>query len=229
MAEQKESSVLFSLKELMSLEENRIKEEEADKEAVARAEAEAKAAAERAARESEERRLRAEEEARRTEEQRRKEEAARLEAIRHGELEKARAETEHRARMEALAAQQAHEQQLVALRSDQGKKRLKVVVGVVSAVLVIGGVAIGVVMSNNAKEQRAKDAIAAAEKAETKKQLDALKAGRSHAQIGQRPFEMGHRAPAVLIDLINGKTVADPLYTGLDECLPTNLDKCPAK
>jgi ABC-type sugar transport system substrate-binding protein len=41
-------------------------------------------------------------------------------------------------------------------------------------------------------------------------QLDALKAGRSHAQIGQRPFEMGHRAPAVLIDLIGGKKVADP-------------------
>src|SRR5450432_1623664 len=60
-------------------------------------------------------------------------------------------------------------------------------------------------------------------------QLDALKAGRSHAQIGQRPFEMGHRAPAVLIDLINGKKVADPLYTGLDECVPTNLATCPAK
>jgi ribose transport system substrate-binding protein len=60
-------------------------------------------------------------------------------------------------------------------------------------------------------------------------QLDALKGGRSHAQIGQRPFEMGHRAPAVLIDLIGGKKVADPLYTGLDECVPTNLDKCPAK
>jgi hypothetical protein len=60
-------------------------------------------------------------------------------------------------------------------------------------------------------------------------QLDALKNGRSHAQIGQRPFEMGHRAPAVLIDLINGKKVADPLYTGLDECTPANLDKCPAK
>jgi ribose transport system substrate-binding protein len=60
-------------------------------------------------------------------------------------------------------------------------------------------------------------------------QLDALKAGRSHAQIGQRPFEMGHRAPAVLIDLINGKKVDDPLYTGLDECTPANLGKCPAK
>jgi len=60
-------------------------------------------------------------------------------------------------------------------------------------------------------------------------QLAALKAGRSMAQIGQRPFEMGHRAPAVLIDLINGKKVADPLYTGLDECTPANLGKCPAK
>ena len=60
-------------------------------------------------------------------------------------------------------------------------------------------------------------------------QLDALKAGRSHAQIGQRPFEMGHRAPGVLIDLINGKQVTDPLYTGLDECTPANIGKCPAK
>jgi len=60
-------------------------------------------------------------------------------------------------------------------------------------------------------------------------QMDALKAGRSHAQIGQRPFEMGHSAPAVLIDLINGKKVADPLYTGLDECTAQNLGKCPAQ
>lgn len=60
-------------------------------------------------------------------------------------------------------------------------------------------------------------------------QLDALKAGRSHVQIGQRPFEMGYRAPTVLIDLIGGKKPQDPLFTGLDECTPTNLDKCPAK
>jgi ribose transport system substrate-binding protein len=58
-------------------------------------------------------------------------------------------------------------------------------------------------------------------------QLDALKQGRSHGQIGQRPFEMGHRAPAVLIDLIAGKKVQDPLYTGLDKCTPKNLGKCP--
>lgn len=60
-------------------------------------------------------------------------------------------------------------------------------------------------------------------------QMDALRAGRSHAQIGQRPFEMGHRAPDVLIDLIDGKMVDDPLYTGLDECTEQNMDNCPAQ
>ena len=58
-------------------------------------------------------------------------------------------------------------------------------------------------------------------------QVDALKAGRSHAQIGQRPFEMGHRAPDVLIKLMNGESVEDPLYTGLDECTAENIGKCP--
>jgi ribose transport system substrate-binding protein len=60
-------------------------------------------------------------------------------------------------------------------------------------------------------------------------QMDALKAGRSHAQIGQRPFEMGYRAPTVLIDLIKGMAVPDPLYTGLDECTPKNIGSCPAQ
>ena len=58
-------------------------------------------------------------------------------------------------------------------------------------------------------------------------QMDALKAGRSHAQIGQRPFEMGHRAPDILIELIKGMAVADPLYTGLDECTAENMNSCP--
>lgn len=49
-------------------------------------------------------------------------------------------------------------------------------------------------------------------------QTQAFREGRSHAQIGQRPFEMGQRAPDVLIQLINGESVEDPLYTGLDVC-----------
>jgi len=60
-------------------------------------------------------------------------------------------------------------------------------------------------------------------------QIEALKAGRSHAQVGQRPFEMGYKAPSVMIDLINGKKVDDPLFTGLDECTADNVDTCIAK
>jgi len=59
-------------------------------------------------------------------------------------------------------------------------------------------------------------------------QMDALKSGCSNVQVGQRPFEMGHRAPDVLIQLINGETVEDPLYTGLDECTQENADTCVA-
>ncbi|MGF0536436.1 substrate-binding domain-containing protein [Agrobacterium sp. ES01] len=49
-------------------------------------------------------------------------------------------------------------------------------------------------------------------------QTQAFRDGRSHAQVGQRPFEMGYKAPDVMIQLINGQTVEDPLFTGLDVC-----------
>ena len=62
MSEQKESSVLFSLKELMNLEEDRIRSEEADRAAQAAAAEQARLEAERTAREAEEARIRAEEE-----------------------------------------------------------------------------------------------------------------------------------------------------------------------
>lgn len=77
-------------------------------------------------------------------------------------------------------------------------------------------------------------------------QLVALKEGRSDVQIGQRPYEMGYRAPSVMIQLIQqssagaqgtgaaqgtggalpSKPVPDPIYTGLDECTPQNVDTC---
>ena len=44
------------------------------------------------------------------------------------------------------------------------------------------------------------------------------KEGRVEALVGQRPFEMGYKAPTVMIDLISGKKVEDPVFTGLDEC-----------
>ena len=46
------------------------------------------------------------------------------------------------------------------------------------------------------------------------------------ALVGQRPFEMGYKAPSVMIDLIEGKPVADPVFTGLDECTKDTVDTC---
>lgn len=60
-------------------------------------------------------------------------------------------------------------------------------------------------------------------------QSAAFRAGRSHAQVGQRPFEMGYRAPDVMIQLINGETVDDPLYTGLDICNAEDPGFCAAE
>ena len=49
-------------------------------------------------------------------------------------------------------------------------------------------------------------------------QIDLMKEGLSAGQVGQRPFEMGYKAPDVMIQLIKGEKVDDPLYTGLDVC-----------
>jgi ribose transport system substrate-binding protein len=57
-------------------------------------------------------------------------------------------------------------------------------------------------------------------------QMELLKEGRSHGQVGQRPFEMGYKAMYFLKDLVEGKTVEDPTYTGLDVCEPETADTC---
>jgi colicin import membrane protein len=146
MGQHQDSSVLFSLQELMHLEEDRVKEEQ---QRVA-----ARLAAEERVRQEEEARRRAEEHARmaaedarrRAEEQRAREEAARLEAIRVAELERARLEAENAARLQALRAQQEHEQKVAELGRDSSKRKLTwLAVGssvVLVAALVGGGIAI---------------------------------------------------------------------------------------
>ena len=57
-------------------------------------------------------------------------------------------------------------------------------------------------------------------------QMDAMKAGLSHGQIGQRPFEMGYKAIYLLNDLSQGKSVPDPVTIGLDVCTPETIDTC---
>ncbi|QPC88296.1 substrate-binding domain-containing protein [Mesorhizobium sp. NBSH29] len=52
------------------------------------------------------------------------------------------------------------------------------------------------------------------------------KEGLVTALVGQRPFEMGYKAPSVMIDLVEGKPVEDPVFTGLDECTKDTVDTC---
>lgn len=46
------------------------------------------------------------------------------------------------------------------------------------------------------------------------------------ALVGQRPFEMGYLAPSTMISLIKGEAVADPVFTGLDECTKDTVSTC---
>ncbi|NUP10361.1 MAG: hypothetical protein HOW73_30290 [Polyangiaceae bacterium] len=186
MSEQKESSVLFSLKELMNLEEDRIRGEEADKAARTAAEDEARRAAERAARDAEEARIRAEEERRRAEEQRGREENARLDAIRHAEVEKARLEAEQQARMQAMSAQQQHALQIEALKTDKGKKQLRnILIGTVVAVLTIGGAGIYLAVDAS-KKADAEKARLEADARSKQEEIDRLnkKAEEANAKVG---------------------------------------------
>jgi ribose transport system substrate-binding protein len=58
-------------------------------------------------------------------------------------------------------------------------------------------------------------------------QMDLLKAGYSHGQVGQRPFEMGYKSMFFLQDIIESKkSPADPTYTGLDVCTPETASTC---
>ncbi|NKC16633.1 MAG: substrate-binding domain-containing protein [Gammaproteobacteria bacterium] len=57
-------------------------------------------------------------------------------------------------------------------------------------------------------------------------QLAQTKDGLGNGLVGQRPFEMGYKAMHILKDIVAGKSVADPIYTGLDVCDNSNIDTC---
>ena len=57
-------------------------------------------------------------------------------------------------------------------------------------------------------------------------QMEQLKDGLSNGQVGQRPFEMGYKAMFIMKDLAAGKSVENPIYTGLDVCTADNADSC---
>ena len=174
MAEQKESSVLFSLKELMNLEEDRIRQEEASRKAKQEAELQARLDAERRVREDEEARIRGEEERRRAEEQRIREEQARVEAIRHAEVEKARLDAENAARLEAMRHQQEHERRLQSIKQDKHKRNLLIAAIGAALLLVFGAVGFVMVVQKNAREREQAAAEQQRQTMELQAKLDAL-------------------------------------------------------
>jgi colicin import membrane protein len=169
MAEQKESSVLFSLKELMNLEEDRIKQEDNARKAKQEAELQARLDAERRQREDEEARIRGEEDRRRAEEQRVREEQARIEAIHNAEVEKARLEAENAARLESMKRQQEHERHVLTIKQDKHKRNLLIAAVGAALLLIFGAVGAAMVI----KGQNDKAAAIAAEQQKQNLELQA--------------------------------------------------------
>ncbi len=122
--ESNDSSVVFSLNELMRLEGQR-REEEAEA-ARAREAATRRAAAEAAAREraEEEERLRAAEARRHAEALAAREHEARLQAMKEAEMARARHEADAAARAKELLATREHERALAASRDDAARRKL---------------------------------------------------------------------------------------------------------
>ncbi len=139
MNDSKESSVRFSLGELMRLEDERIAEEEANRRLRDELLAQQALAADRQRREQAEARQREEDARARAEAARVREEATRLQAIHDAEIERARHEAQSAARIEELRIQQEHERHVGAQRQEVRVRRLSFVAAV-GAVLVLGGV-----------------------------------------------------------------------------------------
>jgi ribose transport system substrate-binding protein len=58
-------------------------------------------------------------------------------------------------------------------------------------------------------------------------QMPLLKAGLSHYNVGQRPYEMAYKAVQVLNDILDKKPLPPPMITtGLEVCTPETADSC---
>ena len=143
--EPRQSSVLFSLQELMSLEKVRVEEEREalQRDSDARERARREREAQEAAAHEAEWRARAAEEA--EHDRRAREEATRLDALRLAAVERARIEVLHAARATETKLANEHQERLVALGRDAEKRKLRrglIVLSVVSVAAL--GAALGV-------------------------------------------------------------------------------------
>jgi colicin import membrane protein len=137
-----ESSVLFSLKELMGLEDERMQSEALARENLERAVRASALEKERAAHEAVMQKGRAELEQLKQAERQEREEAARLEAIHFSEIERVRLAVIHEAQLATQKAEHAHTLQLKQIQQDKKKTQLTVMLvasGVAAVALMIGG------------------------------------------------------------------------------------------
>jgi colicin import membrane protein len=217
---EKQSSVLFSLRELMNLEEERIQTEKQRDEEARAAENRAKMEAELRLRAAEEARIRAEEERRRNDAAREREEAARLEAIRHAEIERARLQAEEHARLAQLELSHKHEREIQLLRADKEKTGLRrALIGVALASFVVAGGGLGywfgvavpkaeaekAQAENEARQLKEARDKAQAEAAAKEKQIADLTDQRNRAQTEKERLELD----AKLRELKGDKDVKD--------------------
>jgi len=167
MAEQRENSVLFSLKELRRIEDDRIRQEEAD--------AQARVESERRAREDAERRARDEVERRRRDEEARvrriEEEKVAHEREGHMRLQ----EAERRARVEAETRLQ-EERMRLEIQHKKHKSPMPIVLAVAGVMVLVGGIIIYKVNAaaeeRRVAELRQKEEQAAADAAKIKREAD---------------------------------------------------------
>jgi ribose transport system substrate-binding protein len=60
-------------------------------------------------------------------------------------------------------------------------------------------------------------------------QMPLLKAGLSHFNIGQRPYDMAYTAVKSLVDVWGGKALPPSIVTGVEICTPDKADTCGKK
>lgn len=205
MAASRDSSLLFSLKELEQIEHGRVAKERADSEARRDAERNAFLERERLAREAESHRLEEQERRQRAEEARRREERGRLVAIERAEVERARAEVEARSRVELERVREAHELVLETARSRADLRTYRFLIGAsLAAALTAAGFAAAVSAEIRERDRldSRRSVVDDAERAQHERTLHALEASRAlvvdlERQIGQLRASTVEPAPGV--------------------------------
>jgi colicin import membrane protein len=201
MRDSKDSSVLFSLNELVVLEKERLDQEAAAMQATLDAAKKAREVAEQraleaseAARQASLARIAAEEEHKRTE-------AARLVAMQAAIVERARVEAEQKARLAEMETAQAHQRALATVQVGSMRTRLRLTMAGVGALVLVVGVGGAVLFSRVQDTLRTREAAnraelerASAEQARIGKQLGDAQA---EADRVKREIEAARAAAAV--------------------------------